>query len=137
MRYFLIVLVAGIVEVVTIGKIHEAIDTKGLVILYVCSTLVGVLLAWLFYSDFKSKNGKWNFGKKMGKRLTKNNLSEKDKNDIRIATYCFIYVFACILIGIPGILSDLLGITLILPFVRNWISLRMSDKKFEEYYADS
>jgi len=137
MKLVLILLILGILEVVTIGKVHEALDTKGLVILYVVSTLIGMFIAWVYYSDFKLKKGNLNLSNRMGERLKGGKLSEKDIKEIRLGSYCIMYVLACALIAIPGILSDLVGIALLFPFVRNQISSRMYKKNNERYYGNN
>jgi len=137
MKLVLILLVLGVLEVVTIGKVHEALDTKGLVILYVISTLVGMFIAWMFYSDYKLRKGNLSLSNRMGERLKDGKLLKKDIKELRLGTYCILYVLACVLIAIPGILSDLVGIAILFPFVREQISSRMYKKIHEGHYGNN
>jgi len=125
MKIVLLALALGILEVVTIGKVHEAIETKGLVLVYLGSTILGLVLAWIYYSDFKVKKGNLRLSKKMGNRIKEGTFSLKDQESLRRAAYLAYYIFACVLIGIPGILTDILGITLIFPAIRKWIVHRV------------
>ena len=75
------------------------------------------------------KKGNLRLSNKMGDRIRKGSLSKEDQENLRKASYCAYYIFACVLIGVPGILTDILGVILIFPVVRKWIVQRI---KFRE-----
>ncbi len=123
-KWTLLIIILGIAEVATIGELHSIFGTKNLIILYVTTTAIGVFFLYLKSSKIKTamkamKGIQKKLKKKMKSPEYKPSINEIEK--LRPMMFIGIYVPAIVLIAIPGIISDLIGILMVFPFLSNWL----------------
>ena len=124
MKWMILLLTLGIAEIVTIGELHSRIGTNHLVPLYVVTTAIGAFLLYLNVSEFRSSVKKT---KKIQNKLKKKaqgpnykpTASEIEK--LRPLMFVGVFILAIVLVAIPGILSDLIGMVIALPFMSAWV----------------
>ena len=133
MRILFLIIIAGIIEILIISKLHEYLGLKNLILFYLSTTFFGVIIAWLFYSEYKNKKSISHLGSGFDKRIKNNKVSEEDQRKFNLGIYCFAYVLGCILIAIPGILTDVLGMLLLLPPMRTYLANRYGNKTFSKF----
>lgn len=110
-------------EIATIGQLHELLGTLNLVIVYVLTTLIGAFFLFLKLPRFRES---MNLMKKAEKKFKKKfkdpevKLSPKEIGQYGKTIFVGIYFMACILIAIPGVVSDIVGILMGLPLLSNW-----------------
>ena len=131
MKWVLILFVLGVVEVVTIGKLHSLFGTRDLVIIYIITTAIGAFLLYLKFSEFKTAMKATNgIQKKHKKKLNnphyKPTVEEIEK--LRPMMFVGLYVPAVILVAVPGVISDLIGILIVMPGISAWLVRRQINK---------
>lgn len=133
MRILFLIIIAGIIEILIISKLHEYLGLKNLILFYLSTTFLGLIIAWLFYSEYKSKKSISHLGRGFNKRVKNNKVSEEDERKFKLSIYCFAYVLGCILIAIPGLLTDALGILLLFPTISTYVANRYGNKTFSKF----
>lgn len=78
---------------------------------------MGALVAWVFNS---------NLGNKFKMRVREGRVSEVDKTKMVSLAYCTVYIIGCVLVAIPGLITDFIGLLLLLSPI---IILRASMKR--------
>ena len=132
MKIFIILLVIGILEVVLVGKLHTLLGMESLILFYLGSTLLGAFIAFIFYTNYKLAKNKANFSNKFQKRMADEKLSAADYSHLENALYCIFYWVGCLLIAVPGLLTDILGITLLIPDVRRFLWTKYGSQQLEK-----
>lgn len=124
MSFVLILAILGISEITAISYLHDLIGLKYSIILYLSGNIIGGSILW-FTKDMAIKNfhAFKNIDKKWKKRLKgePKNFSQNDAKNIRITYEAILYVFACVLVAIPGLVTDIVGIFLAIPSIRGFI----------------
>ena len=93
------------------------------------------MVAWACYSSFRLEKAKSNLSNKFDKRLKEGNLTEKDQRNMVSVMYVTAYIFGCILIAIPGIVTDILGILLVIPPINRFFTASLFAKSIENYFV--
>ena len=134
MKWFLLAFVVGVAEVATIAKLHSLLGLTNLIGIYVVATLLGVAFLSYRYKQFKGdfKSAK-NLDKKFRKKVRKNlqHLEPEDFEKLKPMMSVLVYIAAVILVLIPGLITDLAGIVLLMPNVSSWI-IKQQAKKVNE-----
>ena len=133
MKYLIFILILGVTEVSLIGVLHSVLGTTYLITFYLATTLVGALLAWTAVGNFRSHKSNSKLSNKFEKRAREGRSSEQDILKMRSALYCTIYIIACVLIAIPGILTDILGLLLAIPQITEKLSTKYAGRGVEVY----
>jgi UPF0716 family protein affecting phage T7 exclusion len=131
MKWIFLIIILGIVEITTIGELHSILGTKGLVILYIVTTVIGAFFLYLRLAEFKlAMKAMKGIQKKLKKRARDLNFEPTVQEVEKLNPMMFIglYVPAICLIAIPGIVSDLIGILMVAPIVSNWLVERQVKK---------
>ncbi|MDH5327209.1 MAG: FxsA family protein [Gammaproteobacteria bacterium] len=123
MKWFVLLLLLGIVEVVLVAQLHEMMGMTNLVILYIATTLVGTIILLLRLPEFKRSWKGMRNNKSSLKKLNKTgrNISQEEIQQIKPFLFITVYLPALILIAIPGIVTDAVGIVILVPVVSNWL----------------
>jgi UPF0716 family protein affecting phage T7 exclusion len=137
MKYLIPIIILGFLEVVLISKLHEAYGLSNVVIVYSVTTFSGALIAWLFYSSFKNHKSNSELGKKFQKRVRENRVSEVDKNKMVSLGYCTTYIIGCVMVAIPGLITDAIGFLLLLPPVTNFVASKYGETGFGLYSTNT
>lgn len=128
MKWVALTFFVGITELWSTSLLHEILGTTKLIQLYVLTTVVGMLFLGFRLSEFKKamesvekfrKNQK---GKKMGMQHWS---TEQFKPILKPMAFCIIYVCSSILIAVPGIVTDVIGVLLILPITTNYLTRKV------------
>ncbi len=133
MKYIIPIIILGFLEVVLVSKLHGAYGLTNVVIVYALTTFTGALIAWLFYSSFKTHKSNSGLGKNFQKRVREKRVSEKDKIKMVSLAYCAAYIIGCVMVAIPGLITDVLGILLLLPPVTNFVAGKFGEAGFGLY----
>jgi UPF0716 family protein affecting phage T7 exclusion len=131
MKWFLLILVLGVAEIATIGQLHSLIGTRDLVLLYSFTTAIGALFLYLKASEFKvAMKATKGIQKKLKKRARNPEYKPTLKEIEKLSQMMFVglYVPALILIAIPGIISDIIGLLVVLPGLSSWLVRRQISK---------
>lgn len=124
MKWMAMVLLVGAAEVVTIGRLHSVLGLGGLVGLYAATTLVGAVLLLLKYKQFRLQlKAVKSVDKKLKRRFAggARGLAPDEIKKLVPMVSVSIYIGAAVLIAIPGLITDFLGMLLIVPVVSNWL----------------
>lgn len=106
---------------------------ENLIFFFLSSTGFGALIAFSFYKDYKSQWNKTNFSNKFKKRMSEGKLSKVDYSNLYSAYYCIVYLVGCFLIALPGFLTDLLGVLLVIPHIRKLLTSKYGMRNLEQY----
>lgn len=131
MKWILSIIILGIAEVASIGQLHSTLGLKDLVLLYVATTAVGAFFLYLKAPEFKSAMKATKGLEKKFKKKAKNSDYKPSPEEIeKLSPMMFIglYVPAIVLIAIPGIISDLIGILIVSPGLSSWLVSRQINK---------
>ena len=131
MKWILILMVLGVVEVVTIGKLHSILGTQDLVIIYIITTAIGALLLYLKFPEFKkAMKATKGIQKKRKKKFQDPNYrpTAEEIEKLRPMMFVGLYIPAVILVAIPGVISDVIGILIVLPGLSAWLVNRQINK---------
>jgi UPF0716 family protein affecting phage T7 exclusion len=131
MKWILLIIILGVVEVATIGQFQSILGTRNLVFLYIATTAIGAFFLYLKASEFKiAIKAMKGIEKKFQKRV-KNPEYKPTKEEIEKLTpmmFIGMYVPAIVLIAIPGIVSDFVGTLMVLPGLSSWLLSRQMNK---------
>ncbi|MCP4492885.1 MAG: FxsA family protein [Gammaproteobacteria bacterium] len=131
MKWILLIIVLGVAEVATIGQLHSVLGTGYLVLLYIVTTAIGALFLYLKFSEFKAAmKATKGIQKKLKKRAQNPGYKPTSEEIERLSPMMFVglYVPALILIAIPGVISDIIGLLMVLPGLSSWLVRRQIDK---------
>ncbi len=131
MKWILLIIILGVAEVATIGQLHSLFGTRNLVLLYIVTTAVGALFLYLKSSEFKvAMKATKGIQKKLKKRAQNPDYKPTLEDIEKLSPMMFVglYVPALILIAIPGIISDIIGIFMVLPGLSSWLVRRQISK---------
>jgi UPF0716 family protein affecting phage T7 exclusion len=131
MKWILLIIVLGVAEVATIGQLHSLFGTRDLVLLYIVTTAVGALFLYLKASEFKvAMKATKGIQKKLKKRAQNPGYKPTLEDIEKLSPMMFVglCVPALILIAIPGIISDIIGIFMVLPGLSSWLVRRQISK---------
>jgi UPF0716 family protein affecting phage T7 exclusion len=123
MKWLIISVILGVVEVWTLGQLHPVLGTAKLVGLYLATTALGAVFLYL---QLPALRAALDVMKKLDKQWKKklNNPEFKptaeDIQKLKPMVFVGVYFPALVLIAIPGIVSDVIGILLVLPVISNW-----------------
>lgn len=131
MKWIAFIIILGIAEIATIGQLHTALGTSKLIVLYIVTTAIGAFFLYLKMPQFKAavKAGK-RLDKKFKKQAQRQDYQPTAKDIEKVRPFMFIalYLPALILIAIPGIISDVVGILMVFPVLSDWLLQRSVDK---------
>ena len=133
MKWLIYLALIGVIEVSVIGKLHGILGFYKLIGVYITTTLIGAIFLVLQLQEFRKS---WKYMKKLEKKSLK---KFKDKNykltveeleKAQPMLFFMIYSYAVVLIAIPGIVSDIIGIIIVIPFISNYyLEFKMNKAK--------
>ncbi|WP_444927084.1 FxsA family protein [Microbulbifer sp. TRSA002] len=138
MKWFLFLIILGVSEVAVIGWLHSLLGLNTLIGLYVVTTAIGAVFLYVQYPEFKqSKKVSKSIGKKLSKQFEGkgHNLSPEQLEKLRPFLFMVRYGVAFFLIIIPGVISDIVGIVMMLPVVVSFFINRSIDKAIAKVEA--
>jgi UPF0716 family protein affecting phage T7 exclusion len=136
LKWLIFLAVLGVIEIAVIGRLHAALGLYKLVGLYILTTLFGAVLLLMQLKKFRAAMKTIN---KLEKGFMKNfndpefRPSPQQVEKLGPLLFVTLYVSAAILIAIPGIVSDIVGMILALPMVNDYYvrsNLRKAVAKF-------
>ena len=131
MKYIIIIILVGISEIILIGELHDLIGLKEMLLVYISTTIVGACILYLYSSKAKRA---MKLSKKIGKKLQKKTKKSSyipthdELEKLQPSVYVGIYIIAIALVAIPGILTDLIGMIIVIPFINKWLINREINK---------
>ena len=122
-KWLIFLAILGVIEIAVIGRLHAALGLYKLVGLYVFTTLVGAALLLVQLKKFRAAMQTINklekgFLKKFRDPAFRPSPQQVEK--LSPLLFVTLYVSAVILIAIPGIVSDVVGMLLALPLVSHY-----------------
>lgn len=131
MKWILALIVLGVAEVATIGQVHSVLGTRNLVLLYIVTTAIGAVLLYLKSSEFtaamKAMRG-LEGGLREKAKEPEYKPTPEEVEELSPMLFIGLYVPALVLIAIPGLIGDLIGIFMVLPGVSSWLIKRQKYK---------
>lgn len=121
-----------------IGWLHSLLGLYTLIGLYIVTTAIGAMFLYVQYPEFKqSKRASKSIGKKLSKQFEGkgHNLSPEQLEKLRPFLFLVRYGIAFFLIVIPGVISDIVGIVMVLPVVISFFINRSIDKAIAKVEA--
>ncbi|MCA0894908.1 FxsA family protein [Microbulbifer agarilyticus] len=131
MKSLLFLIILGISEVAVTGQLHSMLGLSSLIGLYVITTAIGGILLFLRYPEFKrSMKASKNLGKKFKNKISGKDHSLSSDQLKKLPPLFFVarYAIALGLVIAPGIVSDLVGVVMILPFITSYFIDRSVNK---------
>lgn len=131
MKWIAFIIILGIAEIATIGQLHTALGTSKLIVLYIVTTAIGAFFLYLKMPQFKAAvKASKRLDKKFKKQAQRQDYQPTAKDIEKVRPFMFIalYLPALILIAIPGIISDVVGILMVFPVLSDWLLQRSVDK---------
>jgi UPF0716 family protein affecting phage T7 exclusion len=131
MKYIIIIILVGISEITLIGELHDLIGLKEMLLVYTSTTIIGAYILYLYSSKAKrAMKASKKIGKKLQKKTKKSSYipTHDELEKIRPSIYIGIYIIAVALVVIPGILTDIIGMTIVIPFINKWLINREINK---------
>lgn len=131
MIWILFFIVLGVAEIATIGQLHELLGTLNLVFLYVVTTAIGAFFLFLKLPKFRASMKLMKKAEKKLKHKIKEpgvKLSAKEIEQYGDMIFVGSYFMACVLIAIPGVVSDVAGMLIVMPFLSDWVLKRKINK---------
>lgn len=134
MKYIIVIIIIGISEILLFGELQDLIGLKNVLLSYVATTLIAAFI--LYLNSSKSKNAlkyskySKNSGRKLRKKTRKPGFvpTQEELKKLQSSLYVSLYIAAVILVVIPGVLTDALGIIIVVPFINNWYINREINK---------
>lgn len=127
MKWILLIIVLGVVEMVTIGQFHSMFGTKNLIVFYIATTAIGAVFLYLKVPELKAAmKATKKIEKKLKQRAKNPDYKPTAKEIEKFSPMIFLglYIPALVLIAIPGIISDVIGILMVLPGLSSWLVRR-------------
>lgn len=122
MKWGFLAFIVGIIDLWVTSLLYETLGAIKLVELYIATTLVGILFLAFRLSELKKAMASVKSFKKKQKGAKKDIQHwGQFKPILKPMTFCIIYIASSVLIAVPGIFTDVLGILLILPVTTNWL----------------
>ncbi|MGJ8663845.1 MAG: FxsA family protein [Marinicella sp.] len=117
----------GVLEIMLVVQLHQSFSLWELIALYLATTLVGVVLVTRmgYRHDEQYALGKKAQKRVMNKLKSQEPLTEKESHQAMHILTEIIFLLALILVILPGLLTDVFGLLMVLPFSVNWIKKRM------------
>lgn len=131
MKWLVFLIILGVSEVAVIGQLHSLLGLSTLIALYIVTTAIGAVFLYMQYPEFKrSMRASKSLGKKFRKQFDgeKHNLSPEQLEKLRPVFFMARYGIAFVLIVIPGIVSDIVGIIMVVPVVISYFINRSIDR---------
>ena len=125
-KYLLVLVIIGVIEIVLVSKLHNFLGLEYLIYLYLATTACGFIFACIYLPYFKKQKAKIDFSNKFPERAAEGKLPSKDVGSMKHFIACASYVIGCVLIAIPGMTTDLLGVLMILPPVGGLLATRLA-----------
>jgi UPF0716 family protein affecting phage T7 exclusion len=121
-KWIIYLAILGFIEVAVIGRLHGALGLYGLMGLYLVTTIVGAVFLLIQLPRFRRS---WKFMKDMEKgriqafKNPDNKPTAEELETIRPMLFFTLYFFAAVHIAIPGIVSDFVGMVMVIPVLSN------------------
>ncbi len=129
-------LILGLAELLLVIQLHQWVNVKMLVLIYLTATVVGFVFLKIMERRLYSKQAfqAINLSKKAEKRMRqkiKNGqvLVENEQHYFKFTLSIMIFTFALLLIVMPGLLTDFIGMILVVPGFLN----KLLDKSIIDY----
>ena len=113
----------GLIELLLVIQLHQWFSTKVMVLIYLTTTIVGFLFLYAMRNMvFKGPEMSKKSQKKLSQKLKHNRiLSEAESLQFKSQLMMMFFTFAWVLIIIPGLITDVLGVVMVIPGLMNWI----------------
>ena len=131
MKYIIIIIIIGISEIALIGELYDLLGLKVMFLTYVSTTIIGAFVLYLYSSKAKyALKASKKLGRNFKKRIMKHGhrLTQKEIEKLKPSIYINAYIAAVVLIVLPGILTDILGLVIVLPHISKWYINREINK---------
>ena len=135
MKWLIYLAILGVVEVAVIGKLHEVLGFYKLIGLYLVTTIIGAVFLLVQLPAFRQ-------ALKFMRKLEKGSIKKfkrpdyqptaDDIEEMRPLLFFTLYAFAAVHIIIPGIVTDFIGMLLIVPFISNAYINHKIDKMIQK-----
>lgn len=117
--------VLGVLELLLVVQLHQWADVTELVLLYLLTTAIG----FLFLSLLKNKlfreldiDTRKKARKKIHQKIKNRSvLDEHEQQQYKAQLTLMYFMLAWVLIFVPGLITDLLGMLMVIPGLMNWI----------------
>lgn len=123
MKYIIIIILIGIFEILLMEELHDLLGLKVMLLTYISTTIFGAMILYLDSSKVKKAlKATKRTGRKLKKKTKKSgHIATQDELDkLKSTIYVSTYIAAVILIVLPGILTDILGVFIVLPYISKW-----------------
>jgi len=134
-RWFIGIVTLGVLELLVVVKLHQRFDLKMLVTIYLATTLIGFIFLKLMERQFyeNKKTSKKTHKKLRHKIKNKKILTEYEIQQFKFELTIMYFLLAFVLVIIPGLITDLLGVVLVFPGLLN----RLIEKSIEHYQQNA
>ena len=133
MKLIIYILMVGFVEVWTYSYLYDVLGFSKLVTLYVATTFLGAVVLFIRYPAFcAAKNAskklytKWQEEQKNKDYIPSAENADKQK----VMVFVYVYLPALALIALPGIVTDIIGILLLMPAISKRCTEKISEIDF-------
>lgn len=131
MKWILLIIILGIIEVATIGELHSIFGTQNLIFLYIATTAIGAFFLYLQAPEFRAAMKATKGIQRKFKKKARDPEYKPTREELgKLAPMMFIgiYIPALVLIAMPGIVSDFIGTLMVLPGLSSWLVRRQINK---------
>lgn len=131
MKWIIYIFTLGLSEVLTITYLHNYLGMLYLIVLYVATTVIGATLLLLQYPRFRLAFHKMNKLEKKFRNKLKDpeyKATSEEIETLKPMLYVSIYVMSAILVAIPGIITDFVGLFMVIPAVSSHLINRQITK---------
>lgn len=131
MKWIIYIFTLGLSEVLTITYLHNYLGMLYLIVLYVATTVIGATLLLLQYPRFRLAFHKMNKLEKKFRNKLKDpeyKATSEEIETLKPMLYVSIYVMSAILVAVPGIITDFVGLFMVIPAVSSHLINRQITK---------
>lgn len=131
MKWIIYIFTLGLSEVLTITYLHNYLGMLYLIVLYVATTVIGATLLLLQYPRFRLAFHKMNKLEKKFRNKLKDpeyKATSEEIETLKPMLYVSVYVMSAILVAVPGIITDFVGLFMVIPAVSSHLINRQITK---------
>lgn len=136
MKLIFYILTVIVIEVWVFSYFHEILGFSKLAALCLATTVLGVVMLFIRYPEFRTaKNAINKLDTKWQEKLKDPEYSPSayDNETVKQMVFVYVYIPALVLIIIPGIITDTIGMLLLIPAISNRYVEKMSGYNLLKY----
>lgn len=136
----LVIFLIGIAEIISIGELHSVLGTLNLVLLYIVTTIIGAAFLLFQYPKYRPHINKLDnaeVSEDIKEKIEASTLSPREAAKLRHFAFSAVFYMACLLVAVPGIITDIIGILLVIPYISNYIIKKQINKTFKGFTAEN